>query len=94
MARYHQSGTRRDACALLYAAGSLRGQKLKTRLEARYDAGVDPRDFYAMLDGLQKAGHVEKHQDGIHDVYALTEKGERAFEAHYEWLTECVEDRG
>lgn len=91
MTRWHQSGTRRDACALLHADGELRRQRLKTKLEAHYDSSIDPSQFYAVLDALERAGHVEKRQEGLQDVYALTDRGEAALLAHYEWLTECVE---
>ncbi len=94
MTRWHQSGTRRDACALLHAEGELRAQRLKTELEAHYDTGIDPSQFYAVLDALAKAGHVEKHEEGLHDVYSLTEQGEAALLGHYEWLSECVERGG
>jgi DNA-binding PadR family transcriptional regulator len=92
MTRYHQSGTRRDACALLHAEGELRAQRLKTRLEAHYDSSIEPSQFYSILDALEKTGHVEKRAEGLHDVYSLTEGGEQALLEHYDWLSECVEE--
>ena len=90
--QWHHSGTRRDACALLYAAGELHGQALKTRLERRYDVRIDPKRFYGVLRSLVEAGHVEKREQGIHDAYALTARGEEALLAHYEWLGARIED--
>jgi DNA-binding PadR family transcriptional regulator len=91
MARWLQSGTRRDVCALLCEAGELRAQQLKSRLESHYDTRIEPRQFYGALDRLVSGGHVEKRTDGIHDVYSLTTAGERALRDHYEWFTERVE---
>ena len=90
MAQYHQSGTRRDVCVLLYDAGELRGQQLKSRLSKQYDRRLDPTKFYSVLDALVNAGHVEKREAGLHDVYALTDAGERALLDHYEWLRSQV----
>ena len=86
MSQYHQSGTRRDLCVLLYDAGQLRGQTLKSELSSHYDRRIDPKQFYAVLDALVDSGHVEKREEGLHDVYALTDTGERALLEHVEWL--------
>lgn len=91
MGKWHHSGTRRDVCAFLYEAGELHGQALKTRLESRYDARIDPKRFYGVLRSLTDAGHVAKREQGIHDVYALTEAGEKGLLEHYEWLMERIE---
>ncbi|WP_135535598.1 MULTISPECIES: PadR family transcriptional regulator [Halostella] len=85
MSKWLQSGMRRDLCALLYG-GELRGQELKAALEAHYDDRVDPDRFYGAMQKLVRAGYAEKHTDGLHDVYALTDAGERAVAAHAEWL--------
>ena len=87
-----QSGRRRDLCALLYEAGELRGQRLKTRLEDHYDARIDSKSFYGALDSLEEKGFVEQRTDGIHDAYALTDAGERRIEEYFEWLRERVEE--
>lgn len=91
MTRWLQSGPRRDLCVILVDAGELPAQKLKTRLEAHYDTRIEPRQFYGMLDGLVSGDHVAKRTDGLHDVYALTDAGERALRDHYEWMTERLE---
>ncbi|KTG13080.1 helix-turn-helix transcriptional regulator [Haloferax profundi] len=88
---WFQSGRRRDLCAILYDAGELRGQKLKTRLENYYDIRLDPQSFYATLDALVDAGHLERRVRGIHDVYGLTDAGARQVESYYTWLTERIE---
>lgn len=90
MGQYHPSGTRRDVCAILYDAGELRGQQLKAALSSHYDRRVDPRQFYGVLDALVDSGHVEEREEGLHDVYALTERGEGALLDHYEWLASLV----
>lgn len=91
MTKWLQSGRRRDLCALLYESGPLRGQKLKTTIEAHYDAHIDSKSFYAGLDSLVEKGFVETRTEGIYDAYALTDAGERALEAHYEWLSKRME---
>ena len=90
MGQYHQSGTRRDVCVLLSDAGELRGQQLKSKLSSHYDRRIDPSTFYGVLDALVNSSHVEKREAGLHDVYALTERGEDALLEHYEWLESHV----
>jgi len=90
MTRYHQSGTRRDACALLYEAGELPGQRLKTRLESHYDTRLDPKRFYSLLEKLERSGHVERREAELKDLYSLTAAGERALLDHYDWLGERI----
>ncbi|SFR44576.1 DNA-binding protein [Halogeometricum limi] len=89
---WFQSGRRRDLCAILYDAGELRGQKLKTRLESYYDARIDPQSFYGTLDALVSKGHLERRTEGIYDVYALTDYGAATVEAYHAWLSERVRD--
>lgn len=91
MARYLESGMRRDCCAILHGAGGLRAQELKRRLADHYGSRLDPRQFRERLDALVDAGHVERRVDGVHDVYALTDAGARALEAHVAWLDGQVE---
>ncbi|WP_435182692.1 DNA-binding protein [Halobellus sp. EA9] len=91
MSRWLQSGRRRDLCALLYEAGTLRGQKLKTSLERHYDTRLDPQSFYGSLDALVDRGLVAVETEGIHDVYRLTEAGIDGVESHHRWLTARVE---
>jgi DNA-binding PadR family transcriptional regulator len=93
MPRYLESGMRRDCCVILYESDELRAQELKQRLQAHYGTRIDAQQFRERLDALVSTGHVEHRVDGIHDVYALTEGGERALLAHVEWLTERVEGR-
>ncbi|QFU83226.1 PadR family transcriptional regulator [Natronorubrum aibiense] len=93
MSKWLQSGRRRDVCILLAgsADGELRGQQLKSRLESHYDDHLEPKSFYGSLSALVDAGLVEKRTDGIHDVYALTEGGERRLRAHYNWMRACLD---
>jgi len=94
MARYLESGMRRDCCAILHEGDELRSQELKRRLETHYDTRLDARQFRERLDALVSAGHVEERVDGIHEVYTLTDAGERALLAHVEWLTGRVTGDG
>ena len=96
MTKWLRSGRRRDICFLLAAAdeGELRGQQLKSRLESHYDDHLEPKAFYGSLSALVDAGFVEKRTEGIYDVYALTEGGERRVREHYGWVRECLEGDG
>ena len=92
MSKWLRSGRRRDLCFLLAAEGELRGQQLKSRLEAHYDDRLEPKSFYGSLSALVDAGFVEKRTDGIHDVYALTDPGQRRLHEQYRWIRECMAD--
>jgi DNA-binding PadR family transcriptional regulator len=89
---WFQSGRRRDLCAILYDAGELRGQKLKTRLEAHYGTRIDPQSFYGTLDALVSKGHLVRRTEEIYDVYELTELGADGVESQQSWLAERVEN--
>ncbi|NGM67425.1 PadR family transcriptional regulator [Natronolimnobius sp. AArcel1] len=94
MTKWLQSGRRRDICFLLVASedGELRSQQLKSQLEAHYDEHIEPKSFYGTLSALEDSGFVEKRTAGLHDVYALTDGGERRVREHYEWVCECLEE--
>lgn len=89
MTKFLQSGRRRDICALL-AGERLQAQALKSRLEAHYDTRIEPQSFYGALDALEESGFIEREADGIHDVYLLSEAGERQLRTHVDWLVEAV----
>jgi DNA-binding PadR family transcriptional regulator len=91
MAKWLQSGRRRDMCVLLAAGGELRGQQLKSRLETHYDDRIEPKSFYGSLSALIEAGFVEKRTEGIHDVYALTDAGDRRVREHADWIARCLD---
>ena len=92
MAKWLQSGRRRDICVLLAAAenGELAGQRLKTRLESRYDTRIDPKSFYGALDAMEDGGFVATRTDGIADKYSLTEAGEKRLREQFEWMRESL----
>ena len=92
MAKWLQSGRRRDICILLAAAegGELAGQRLKTRLESRYDTRIDPKSFYGALEAMSDAGFVAKRTDGIAEKYSLTGAGERRLREQFEWMRESL----
>lgn len=96
MTKWLRSGRRRDICVLLAGAadGELRGQQLKSRLESQYDDHLEPKAFYGSLSALVDAGFVEQRTVGIHDVYALTDGGERRLREHYEWVQGCLRRDG
>lgn len=77
-------------CVLL-AGESLQAQALKSRLESHYDERIDPRSFYGALDALEEAGFVEAQTEGIHDVYALTDAGDRRLREHIQWMVDHVD---
>jgi DNA-binding PadR family transcriptional regulator len=90
------SGLRRDVCIRLYG-DECRRQRLKSAIESRYDRRIEPRRFREALSALLESGHVAVRTEGIADVYALTEAGERGVETQYAWLRERVsgaEDSG
>ena len=93
MAKWLQSGRRRDMCILLAAAedGELTGQRLKTRLEGRYDTRIDPKSFYGALEAMEDAGFVEHRTDGIADKYSLTDAGEARMREQFEWMRESLQ---
>ena len=91
MSKWLHSGRRRDLCTLVHDAGEVRAQSLKNRLESHYDERIDPGSFYGSLSALVDAGFLERRTEGIADVYALTDAGERALLDHYEWLSARVD---
>jgi len=92
MAKWLQSGRRRDICILLAAAedGELTGQRLKTRLESRYDTRIDPKSFYGALEAMADSGFVTQRTDGIADKYSLTDAGEQRLREQFEWMRESL----
>ncbi|WP_435360669.1 PadR family transcriptional regulator [Haloarchaeobius sp. DFWS5] len=91
MTKWLQSGRRRDLCAILADAEALPAQRLKTRLERHYDERIEPKSFYGALEVMVDDGFFERRTEGIHDVYALTDAGERLLREHYDWLSMCLE---
>jgi len=94
MAKWLQSGRRRDMCVLLAGSdeGELPGQRLKTRLERRYDTRIDPKSFYGALEAMEDAGFVEKRTDGIAEQYSLTDAGEARLREQFEWMREALDE--
>ena len=84
------SGLRRDICVLLYGEGR-RAQTLKSAVESRYDRRVKPDRFYGAVEALESNGFVEKHVEGLEDVYSLSEAGEKTVERQFEWMREQIE---
>jgi DNA-binding PadR family transcriptional regulator len=91
MTKWLQSGRRRDLCIILHDEGSLHGQALKSRLESHYDERIDPQSFYGGLGALLDTGHLEVREEGIHDVYVLTDAGRSMVREQFEWMRERVD---
>lgn len=91
MAKWLQSGRRRDICIVLAADGELPGQRVKSELESRYDKRIEPKAFYGSLSALVDAGFVEERTEGIQDLYALTGLGERRLREQFEWMESALE---
>jgi len=91
MTKWLQSGRRRDICVLLAASedGELTGQRLKTRLESRYDTRIEPKSFYGALEAMEDAGFLTQRTDGIADTYSLTEAGDRRLREQFDWMAEA-----
>lgn len=94
MAKWLQSGRRRDICIVLAREGELPGQRVKSTLESHYDEHIEPKAFYGSLSALVDTGFVEKRTEGIQDLYALTEAGKRRFREQLEWMEAALEDEG
>jgi len=94
MTRWLQSGTRRDLCVILAGADDreLPAQKLKTRLERHYDTRIEPKQFYGSLEDLELKGFVTSRTEGLSDVYASTDAGNRRLREHYDWLTDQLSE--
>jgi DNA-binding PadR family transcriptional regulator len=92
MPKWLQSGRRRDVCVILYDAGELNAQSIKSRLESRYGDRIEPKSFYGALDAMVETGHLETRTDGIHDVYALTDAGREMVETQFGWMREHLTD--
>jgi DNA-binding PadR family transcriptional regulator len=91
MTKFLRSGRRRDVCVLLAGESELTSQALKTRIEAHYDERIDPKSFYGTLDALVESGFLERHTEGLADVYSLTEGGRRRLDDHVAWIDEHVD---
>jgi DNA-binding PadR family transcriptional regulator len=81
-------------CVLLAAAedGELTGQRLKTRLENRYDTRIDPKSFYGALEAMEDAGFITKRTEGIAEKYSLTDAGEARLREQFEWMREGLRE--
>lgn len=91
MARFLNSGLRRDILVVTYSLEEPRDRELKRELEAHYESRVEPREFYGALDRLVESGFLGKSADGVHDRVVLTDAGERALLDHVEWIRTQVE---
>ena len=92
MAKWLQSGLRRDVCVLVHALEEPTGQRCKRHLEERYGDHVRPKQFYGALDALVDSGHLEREPAGLADSLSLTPAGERALRDHYAWVDVALAD--
>lgn len=91
MSQWLQSGRRRDICILLSGAGELQGPALKAALSERYETRIDPQSFYGALEALVEQGFLERHAEGINEVYSLTDAGEARLREQYQWMGEQLD---
>lgn len=91
MTKWLTSGRRRDMCVILAGEGEATGQQLKTRLAKHYDERLDPESFYGALAALVDAGFVAEREEGLADVYSLTDAGERRVLEHFAWMRETLD---
>lgn len=94
MTKWLTSGRRRDMCVILAAEGECTGQQLKARLSEHYDERIEPESFYGALSALVEQGFVAEREEGLADVYSLTEAGEARLREHFEWLRERLDRDG
>lgn len=92
MTKFIRSGRRRDVCFILFDAGELRAQALKTRLERHYDERIEPTSFYGALDALESANFVESRAEGLADVYTLTDAGAASLGEHVDWVVDMTRE--
>lgn len=91
MAKWLQSGLRRDICIVVADLEHPTGQDVKRAIEAHYEETVRPKTFRGALTDLEKTGHLESEVDGVYDRYSLTPGGERRLWEQYEWMQEKLE---
>jgi DNA-binding PadR family transcriptional regulator len=91
MSGWLASGLRRDVCIAVAGLDAPTDREVKREIEERYGKSVPPRRFYGALEELEKDGYLEREVEGIHDRFSLTDAGERALEAQYEWFGERLE---
>lgn len=92
MAKWLQSGLRRDICIVIADLGNPTGQDIKRAVEAKYEGPVRPKTFRGAMTDLEKTGHVVSEVDGVYDRYSLTEGGERLLREQFEWMRERLQD--
>jgi DNA-binding PadR family transcriptional regulator len=90
MTKWLTSGRRRDMCVILADEGECSGQALKTRLSKHYDQRIDPESFYGALSSLVEAGFVAEREEGLADVYSLTDAGEQRLQNHFRWMQDLL----
>lgn len=86
MAKWLQSGLRRDICIAVAGRDDPSAQDVKRAIETHYDGSVRPKTFRGALAELERAGHLESRVDGLHDRYALTTAGERRLREQFAWM--------
>jgi DNA-binding PadR family transcriptional regulator len=86
MAKWLQSGLRRDICIVVADRGNPTGHDVKRAIERHYDETVRPKTFRGAMSELVKTGHLTSEVDGVHDRYSLTVGGERRLREQFEWM--------
>jgi DNA-binding PadR family transcriptional regulator len=91
MAKWLQSGLRRDICIAVAGLDEPTGRRVKREVESKYEATVRPKTYIGAMNALVDAGFLVETPDGIHERYALTDAGRERLDEQFEWLAERVE---
>lgn len=90
MAKWLQSGLRRDLCVAVAGLDDPTGRELKREVERKYGATIRPKRYRGAVSELVSAGYLDEEVDGIHDRYALTPAGRERLAEQFEWMRERV----
>ena len=89
----HQlTGFQRDLLTVIAGLDQPSGQTVKEHLEEVSDTNITHGRLYPNLDVLVTQGLVEKGElDRRTNYYELSDSGQQALEAYYEWITQHIE---
>ena len=89
---YQLTGFQRDLLTVIGGLDQPSGQTAKERLEEMSDQEITHGRLYPNLDVLVTQGLINKGDiDRRTNYYELSETGQQALSAYYEWVTDHVE---
>ncbi|MFC6726128.1 PadR family transcriptional regulator [Halobium palmae] len=91
MAKWLQSGLRRDICVVVAGLDEPTDRAVKRGIETKYGETVRPKTFHGAMRELVEIGYLDEEADGLQDRYALTELGRDRLAEQFEWMRERVE---